>query len=571
MSNQRDEHKAMKAFISYSRNDHITLEKIAGALQKNGIIVDFDLAVGQRANIDGGIAADDDWWQRLQQMIANSDVMVFLVSTNSTKSSVCEEEIAYARAVGKRVIPVLIENLNFGSLPPRLAALNIKLNLSPTGSGFEEVIDELVEVINRDSIWLRQARRYSDRVNEWDANGRPTALLLRNEAVSRIFEWASDRPSTEAPLGELITDFMTSSKARAIRENRRRNIIQTTLVLALLAIVAFLTLMSVANTRDNSAFVKSAIMTSAIDLIDAGDSISAARWLVSASRDTALEPSVKGTRFHLGRSVANARLESIFREFDSSISAFDVHYNDDQIQIGVGTENGSIYVLQKMPEHEWSIFSDFTNTQAVAFLRFSNDGQKMVGSSSRSNTALLYHRSTSNLWNKQFLHGHSDTISNAWFSSNDETLATSSRDQSVLIWSLSTEDAQQVDRLQFIPDYGVGGTNHIAKLTFLSSGTEIIMGTAEGEIYLIKKDPSNNWYKENFEYIGGKLSGLNLSDDETHFVTTSPMITKGFGEFQTSKIGISIRKSDLPLHGRIKSISYQDHYPWLVHLMAKLS
>jgi len=87
-----------KVFLSYSRKDASFTHKLADDLAARGFLPDFDQASYDRDNVSSGISAEDEWWQRLQQLIAACETMVFVVSPDSAASKVCDEEIAYARA-----------------------------------------------------------------------------------------------------------------------------------------------------------------------------------------------------------------------------------------------------------------------------------------------------------------------------------------------------------------------------------------------------------------------------------------------------------------------------------------
>src|SRR5262245_24296596 len=115
-----------RVFLSYSRRDGGFTRRLAETLASRGYAPDFDQSTFDRANITSGISAEDEWWQQLQQMITATDVMVFVVY--SAASKVCDEEIAYARNLGKRMILILRRPIDFAKAPPRLAALNVKLD-----------------------------------------------------------------------------------------------------------------------------------------------------------------------------------------------------------------------------------------------------------------------------------------------------------------------------------------------------------------------------------------------------------------------------------------------------------
>ena len=112
--------KKLRVFLSYSRKDGAFTRCLADALAARGYVPDFDQANYGPDNVNSGISAEDEWWQRLQAMIASADAMVFVVSPDSAASKVCDEEIAYARGLGKRIIPVLRRPIDYHKAPPRL-------------------------------------------------------------------------------------------------------------------------------------------------------------------------------------------------------------------------------------------------------------------------------------------------------------------------------------------------------------------------------------------------------------------------------------------------------------------
>nr|WP_070958575.1 TIR domain-containing protein [Hyphomonas sp. Mor2] len=212
----------LRVFISYSRRDAEFMRRLADALITVPFEVDFDQADHGDHNSDFGISAEDDWWNRLQEMISVADVMVFIVSPNSSKSKVCDEEIAYARALGKRIIPVLAEHLDFSTAAPRLAALNVEIDFSNETGDFKIAFDQLCVALNDNIHWHRKGRRLSDRASEWDRLNQPGHLLLRKGAITDAEEWITERPQLVAPPGSLILDYIKSSKLQVEKDERRQ-------------------------------------------------------------------------------------------------------------------------------------------------------------------------------------------------------------------------------------------------------------------------------------------------------------------------------------------------------------
>jgi WD40 repeat protein len=208
-----------RVFLSYSRKDKGFTHRLADALRRRGYVADFDQSEHDPDNIETGISAEDDWWKRLQEMIAAAEAMVFIVSPASASSPICDEEIAYARALGKRVIPLLLTPINFASAPPRLRALNVKLSFVEE-STFETSLTALENVLDIDVAWHREAARLMALAVKWDSAGRPASQLMSSGAVAESEIWAAKRPGRAEPPGELLSDYLeaSSEQARAHRD-----------------------------------------------------------------------------------------------------------------------------------------------------------------------------------------------------------------------------------------------------------------------------------------------------------------------------------------------------------------
>ena len=81
------------AFLSYSRADKLFVAGLAKSLDAAGLMSDWDQSSVDLTSVTTGISAEDEWWARLQDMIAAADVMGFVISPDSAKSPVCGEEI----------------------------------------------------------------------------------------------------------------------------------------------------------------------------------------------------------------------------------------------------------------------------------------------------------------------------------------------------------------------------------------------------------------------------------------------------------------------------------------------
>ena len=102
-------------FVSYSRKDDATIDRIEASLREHG----FDPRVDQRE-----IAKLEDWWSRVESLIADSDALLFAISSDSLGSAVCRKELAFAASLNKRLAPILQREIDAAMLPSEISHLN---------------------------------------------------------------------------------------------------------------------------------------------------------------------------------------------------------------------------------------------------------------------------------------------------------------------------------------------------------------------------------------------------------------------------------------------------------------
>jgi TIR domain len=119
VANGENQAGRLKAFISYSRSDEAFADELMLALQDRNFEVSLD-----RHSICEGEA----WKVRLGALIADADTVVFVLSPDSARSTVCQWEVEHAHELAKRIIPVLCRGLHD---PPHAMAARSSQGPSP--------------------------------------------------------------------------------------------------------------------------------------------------------------------------------------------------------------------------------------------------------------------------------------------------------------------------------------------------------------------------------------------------------------------------------------------------------
>ena len=104
-----------RVFISYSRKDMAFADRLESTLKVRGVEPLIDRSE---------IYAFEDWWKRIESLIAQADTVVFVLSPDAVSSEVCHKEIDFAASLNKRLAPIVHRRTDGKVVPIALAALN---------------------------------------------------------------------------------------------------------------------------------------------------------------------------------------------------------------------------------------------------------------------------------------------------------------------------------------------------------------------------------------------------------------------------------------------------------------
>src|SRR3954462_11753450 len=103
-----------KVFLSYSRKDIAFVDQLDAALKARGLEPLIDRT---------DVYAFEEWWQRIEALIARADTVVFVLTPDAVGSDVALKEIAYAASLNKRFAPIVYRRVNDKQVPEALANL----------------------------------------------------------------------------------------------------------------------------------------------------------------------------------------------------------------------------------------------------------------------------------------------------------------------------------------------------------------------------------------------------------------------------------------------------------------
>lgn len=453
-----------KVFLSYSRKDALTLHRIANALITHPEFQpDFDKAEHDPDKVGAGISADEPWWQRLEQMIAGAEAMVFLVSPHSAASKICDEEIAYAQRVGKRIIPVLAGAVDFAKLPPKLNSLNIAIDFTESGPGFDAALAHLIRVLSINAAWLREGRRYTERAADWDRKGRPKGGLLPKGAFEEAEAWASRRPKNEPEPGELFSAWIAASRAniqeqleRERRQIRRARIWQGAAALILVLGFTGLTVGTwfVAQGQRAVGLSNSMVLTRASLEADArgpderrllrDGGVRAVKLALAAYSDSALAPVAASSDFRLGSAIARLQAPVVLQT--GAVQRVNATASADGKVVLARTDDQSLIAWHVNEDGVWLKAALGVLGSRSDFASLSPDGYTVVAASGVDH-AQLWRRDSASVWRQFTLKAAGGPAVSASFSSDGQALLTISTDGAAFLSTATHSNEWVTERI----------------------------------------------------------------------------------------------------------------------------
>jgi len=201
---------ATKVFVSYSRKDKQRVDGIVQALQADEryqVFIDIE-----------DVLPSEEWRKRLGNLISEADTVIFCLSPDSASSDICAWEAAYASDLNKRIVPIVIRDVD-GAGPAQLSKLNYIFFRE--SDAFERSFSNLVTALNTDINWIREHTRLGVLATHWQRKSKPSELLLRGAEIDATEKWASYRPATAPALTGTMLEFMAASRAQAEVEERQ--------------------------------------------------------------------------------------------------------------------------------------------------------------------------------------------------------------------------------------------------------------------------------------------------------------------------------------------------------------
>lgn len=196
-------------FISYSRRDIAFARILHQALKDNGFETWIDWQ---------DIPPSTKWLAEIYEAIEQADTFVFIISRHSVGSDVCRLEVDHARKNGKRLIPLVIDDVEPHKVTPELADLNWLFFREE--DDFSRAFQDLTQAIQTDYAWVKEHTRLQMRALEWERKARDAGYLLRGRDLNEAETWLSRAGGKQPHPTDLHTEYLLSSRRAETRRLR---------------------------------------------------------------------------------------------------------------------------------------------------------------------------------------------------------------------------------------------------------------------------------------------------------------------------------------------------------------
>jgi WD40 repeat protein len=226
-----------KLFVSYSRKDSVAARKLIEAFRSinQDVWVDWE-----------SIPPAVDWLEQIFRGIEEADAFLFLISPDSIASEVCKVEISRAAQNNKRIIPIVLRDVDPKITPESIRKLN--WTYIRETDNFEEGLAKVKTAIELDLDWLEEHRRLQVRSLEWHRRKDPS-LLLRGRDLRN----ARHMLQTATSKDPIPTDLQQTFIQHSLRSERNRTIAWAA---TLVAVVAMAILSYLAVQASNQAQIQ---------------------------------------------------------------------------------------------------------------------------------------------------------------------------------------------------------------------------------------------------------------------------------------------------------------------------
>ncbi len=193
-----------QVFLSYAEADREVVDKIRKRLMQEGFTVWLNTT-----DIQTGV----DFQEAINRGIEEADNIIHLISPAALRSQYCQQEIAYALALHKRIIPILIEPTDENQIEPALRVLQyIDFTDNQDEVNYQQDESQLLRILQQDAAYHKEHKILLTKALKWQRQQSNPSLLLRGYNLRHAEAWL--KVATQTPRyasTALQADFIRAS------------------------------------------------------------------------------------------------------------------------------------------------------------------------------------------------------------------------------------------------------------------------------------------------------------------------------------------------------------------------
>ncbi len=190
-----------QVFLIYAKEDRETMLKIRNSFMGHGITV----WTSQTDIKTGG-----EFKEAIKRGIEGADNLVYLLSSEALKSEYCQQELAQALSLNKRIISVLVKPTDLATIPKELQELQF-LDLTD-GEEERKNLDKLIKELRENAVYYEQHKVLLVKALKWQEQNRNPSILLRGYNLEHYKSWLEvARTKKLHPATDLQEQFITES------------------------------------------------------------------------------------------------------------------------------------------------------------------------------------------------------------------------------------------------------------------------------------------------------------------------------------------------------------------------
>jgi len=319
-------------FVSYARNNQKFVDLLVAALERKG----------ERTWLDREQIPDAmKWMEQIHFAIVDARACIFIISEQAVESEVWNTELNEALNHGKRLVPVIIDNVKADRVPAVLRELQW-IDFRSQGN-LDESVQSLIETIAKNPEWVLAHTRFSIKAAEWRRAEGKKGPLLRGVQLKEATSWI-ENPDTQIKDPSLTNDQVAFIQASLVA--RKRRLIGTigSIAFALVLIIVAVQQYQQAEYRKQVAAAQSIADTADQAFGETGQALQVSTLL--AVQSLAIADTGEGRRTMLRNLALLPNVSFLLDSFDEAILSMTFSPDGKQLLVGTETKGAKLCYIE---------------------------------------------------------------------------------------------------------------------------------------------------------------------------------------------------------------------------------